>query len=94
MLRPLNDRIIGRILPEANENSHSGIILSKEEDSGSFTVLVEAVGPGRIVNGEHKALSITVGDKVIVPKYAGSIITEDEKHSFIFQEKNVLAICE
>ena len=86
-LRPLADNILLKAA-EAEEATASGIILatSKKEKSGIFEVV--AAGPGT----KEVAVTVAVGDKVVVGKYAGSEFKLDgEDYKFVKQE-DILAV--
>ena len=86
-LRPLADNILLKA-SEAEETTSSGIILAttNKEQSGVFEVV--AAGPGTA----EAPVTVSVGDKVVVGKYAGSEFKLDgEDYKFVKQEE-ILAI--
>ncbi len=86
-LKPLADNILLKAT-EAEETTSSGIILatSNKEKSGIFEVV--AAGPGT----KDVAVTVAVGDKVVVGKYAGSEFKLDgEDYKFVKQE-DILAV--
>ena len=86
-LKPLADNILLKAT-EAEETTSSGIILatSSKEKSGIFEVV--AAGPGT----KDVAVTVAVGDKVVVGKYAGSEFKLDgEDYKFVKQE-DILAV--
>ena len=86
-LKPLADNILLKAT-EAEETTSSGIILatSNKEKSGIFEVV--AAGPGT----KEVAVTVAVGDKVVVGKYAGSEFKLDgEDYKFVKQE-DILAV--
>ena len=79
LLRPLGDRVIVRP-DELAQKSASGIILSEKSAEKPTTGTVVAVGPGkRSEVGEIVPMDISVGDRVLYPKY----IPEEFKHDGI-----------
>lgn len=93
-IRPLHDRIIVRRMEEERTTA-SGIIIpdsaAEKPDRGE----VLAVGPGKVGDdNERVALQVTVGDKVLFGKYAGTAIKEDGEELLIMREEDVLAVIE
>ncbi len=92
-LRPLADRVV--IKPaEREEMTKSGIVLpdtAKEKPQEGF---VEAVGKGRYneQTGNRVELDVSVGDRVMYAKYAGSEVKIDEVEYLILSEKDILAV--
>ena len=53
---------------------------------------VVAVGPGRVTDdGTHIAMELSVGDKVIYSKYAGTEYKDGDDEYLIMRESDVLA---
>ena len=102
-LRPLGDNIIGVIVNVPKKNS--GIILvNEEEDRTSNLVDIVRVGKGRLMpvyNHEegteqerHIAVSVEPGQRVIIPKYAGTLIQQEDDAFVIFKEQDIIAVVE
>jgi chaperonin GroES len=93
-LRPLGDRLVVR--PTAREEmTKSGIVLpdTAKERPQEGTVL--SVGPGRTLDdGTREAMDISVGQKVLFQKYAGTEFKLDEDELLILSQKDVLAVIE
>ena len=91
-LKPLGDRVV--IKPsEKEEKTKSGILLPDTAKEKPQEGIVEAVGPGRILdNGTKIPIELKVGDKVLYAKYAGNEFKIDEVEYLIVSEKDVLAI--
>ncbi|MBF1348917.1 MAG: co-chaperone GroES, partial [Megasphaera micronuciformis] len=72
MIKPLGDRVVIRVL-EQEEKTASGIFLpdtAKEKPSQGEVI---AVGTGKLQdNGTRTPLEVSVGDKIIFSKYAGT----------------------
>ena len=92
MLKPLGDRVVIRVL-EQEEKTASGILLpdtAKEKPSQGEVV---AVGPGKVQDdGKRVALDVTVGDKIIFSKYAGTEVKFEGTKYLIVSERDILAI--
>ena len=94
-IRPLHDRVIIKRI-EAESKSAGGIVLTGSAAEKSTRGEVLAVGNGRVLdNGEVKAMSVKVGDKVIFNVGFG-VKTEklDGKEVLILAENDILAIVE
>jgi chaperonin GroES len=94
MLKPLGDRIV--IEPvEKEEKTASGIVLPDSAKEKPQEGRVVAVGNGKVAdNGERVALDVSVGDKIIFSKYAGTEVKYDGKEYLILRQDDVLAIVE
>ena len=55
---------------------------------------VIAVGPGGKVDGKDVEMQLSVGDKVIISKYAGTPVKMDGNEYTIIRQSDVLAIVE
>ncbi|WP_042454610.1 co-chaperone GroES [Neobacillus dielmonensis] len=92
MLKPLGDRIVIELV-ETEEKTASGIVLpdtAKEKPSEGKVV---AVGTGRVLdNGERVALEVSVGDRIIFSKYAGTEVKYQGTEYLILRETDILAI--
>lgn len=91
-IRPLNDRVIVKRLPE-EEVTKGGIIIPDSAKEKPIQGEVIAVGPGKTLdNGKAQALDVKVGDKVMFGKYAGSEIKLDGVEHLILREDEILAV--
>ena len=94
-LRPLHDRVVIR-RSEEEKKTAGGIVLpgSAAEKANSGEIL--AVGTGRVLdNGEVRALSVKVGDKVVFGPYSGSnTVKVDGEDLVIMAENEILAVVE
>ena len=91
MIKPLGDRVVIRVL-EQEEKTASGIFLpdtAKEKPSHGEVV---AVGTGKLQdNGTRTPLEVSVGDKIIFSKYAGTEVKYDGVDYLIVSERDILA---
>ncbi len=92
-IKPLIDRVVVKML-EAEETTKSGIILTGAAKEKPTIAEIVAVGPGGIVDGVQVAMYLSVGDKVLLSKYAGSEIKLDGEEFTILRQSDVLAIVE
>jgi chaperonin GroES len=92
LLRPLGDRIIIELV-ESEEKTASGIVLPDSAKEKPQEGKVVAVGTGRILeSGERVALDVTVGDRIIFSKYAGTEVKYQGVEYLIVRESDILAI--
>ena len=92
-LTPLADRVVLK-MAEAEETTKGGIILagSAKEKPGVAEVL--AVGPGGMVDGKEIKMAVSVGDRVIVSKYAGTEVKNGGVEYNIVRQSDILAVVE
>jgi len=91
-LQPLEDRIVVRPA-EAEETTHSGLVIPDTAKEKPQQGEVLAVGPGRRAenSGELIPVDITAGDTVVYSKYGGTEITVDGEELLILNSRDVLA---
>ncbi len=92
-IKPLSDRIVIKMV-EAEETTKSGIILAGSAKEKPEIAEVVAVGPGGIVDGNEVQMTLKVGDKVLISKYAGTEVKLDGVEYSILRQSDVLAIVE
>ena len=90
-IKPLGDRVVTK-MAEAEERTHSGIILAGSAKEKPQFAEVIAVGPGGVVDGKEVKMELKAGDKVIMSKYAGTEVKLDGEEYVIISQKDVLAI--
>ena len=84
MLKPLGDRVVIELV-ESEEKTASGIVLPDSAKEKPQEGKVVAVGTGRVLdNGERVALEVSVGDRIIFSKYAGTEVKYRRKRIFNF----------
>jgi chaperonin GroES len=91
-LQPLEDRIVVRAA-EAEETTHSGLVIPDTAKEKPQQGEVLAIGPGRRAEqtGELIPIDLTVGDTVVYSKYGGTEITVDGEDLLILSSRDVLA---
>ena len=92
-LKPLSDRVVLKMV-EAEETTKSGIILTAAAKEKPEVAEVVAVGPGGLVDGKEVVMTVKVGDKVIMSKYAGTTVKVDGEEYTIVRQGDILAIVE
>ncbi len=92
-LVPLADRVVLKQL-EAEETTKSGIILASKSQEKPQEAEVSAVGPGGIVDGKEVTMQVSVGQKVIYSKYAGTEVKLEDEEYIIVKQNDILAVVE
>ena len=92
-LKPLADRVIIKMV-EAEETTRGGIILAGAAKEKPEIAEVLSVGPGGMVDGKEVIMTVNVGDKVIISKYAGAQVKIDNEEVTIVRQSEILAIVE
>jgi chaperonin GroES len=93
-LKPLGDRVVVKPTPR-EEMTKSGIVLpdTAKERPQEGTIL--AAGPGRILDdGSREAMDVSVGQKILFQKYAGTEFKLDDEELLILSQKDILAVIE
>ena len=90
-IKPLADRVVIQMV-EAEETTKSGIILTASAQEKPSVAEVVAVGPGGNVDGKEVTMYVTVGEKVIYSKYAGTEVKLDGEEYIIVRQSDILAI--
>ena len=90
-LKPLFDRVVLK-MPEAEKTTKSGIILTESAAEKPQVAEVVAVGPGGMVDGNEVVMSVSVGDKVIIGKYAGTEVKLGDDKCVIVRQSDILAV--
>jgi chaperonin GroES len=93
-LKPLGDRLV--VKPTAREEmTKSGIVLPDTAKERPQEGTVVAAGPGRTLDdGSREAMDVSVGQKILFQKYAGTEFKLDDEELLILSQKDVLAVIE
>ncbi len=84
-VKPLGDRVFVKV-SESEEKTAGGILLPD-------TAKVAQVGPGkRNEDGSRQSPEVSVGDKVLYSKYAGTDIKLGSDEYVLLSEKDILAV--
>ena len=92
-IKPLADRVVVKMV-EAEETTKSGIILTGAAKEKPQIAQVVEVGPGGVVDGKEVAMTVEIGDKVIIGKYTGTEVKLDGVDYQIVSQSDILAIVE
>lgn len=88
---PLGERIVIKPM-EQETQTRGGILLPDTAKEKPQEGEVVAVGPGRVADdGSRISMELTVGDKVIYSKYAGTEYEDGDVEYLIMRESDVLA---
>ncbi len=88
---PLGERIVIKPM-EQEAQTRGGILLPDTAKEKPQEGEVVAVGPGRVADdGSRISMELTVGDKVIYSKYAGTEYEDGDEEYLIMRESDVLA---
>lgn len=90
-LVPLGDRVVLKQV-EAEETTKSGIVLPGQTKEKPQQAEVVAVGPGGMVDGKEVTMLVSVGDKVIYSKYAGTEVELDGEEYLVVKQNDILAV--
>lgn len=91
MLQPLQDRIV--IKQDTADDKIGLIIVPDEAREKPLKGIVEAVGPGRVLDtGERLTPGVKPGDAVLFTKFSGTEIEVDEKSYLVVHEADVIGI--
>jgi len=91
-ITPMADRVVIEALEDAEE-MRGGLYIPDTAKEKPQQGTVVAVGPGRISeDGDRIPMEVTVGDRVLYGKYAGTEVTIEGNQYLIVKEGDVLAI--
>lgn len=92
MIRPVDDKVVVKVIKESEKASTSGFILSFAEEMPNEAIVV-AVGPGLMLNnGVLMKPDLSVGDKVAFAKYQGTEIQHDGQDYLILAYRDIVAV--
>ncbi len=91
MIKPLSDRVVIKMV-EAVETTKSGIVLPGTAKEKPQVAEIVAVGPGGLVDGKEVTMQVSVGDRVLISKYAGTEVKIDNIEYTILRQSDILAI--
>ncbi len=93
-IRPLGDRVLVRPLSRETVTK-SGIVLPDTAKEKPQEGEILAVGPGKVLdNGKRTALEVSVGQKVLFARYAGTEIKVENEEYLILRESDIMGIVE
>lgn len=92
-LQPLGDRVVVKPTEDAESRTPSGLVIPDTAKERPQIGEVVAVGPGaRDDDGERIAMDVSVGDKVLYSKFAGTEVKLDGTEYLVLSERDLLAV--
>ncbi len=93
-LRPLGDRVVVKAISRETVTK-SGIVLPDTAKEKPQEGEVLAVGPGKVLdNGKRVTLEVSIGQKILFAKYAGTEVKMDGEEYLILRESDIMGIVE
>ena len=93
-IRPLQDRVIVKRLPE-EEKTKGGIIITDSAKEKPQQGEVVAVGKGKVADdGKLIKLDVKKGDRILFSKYGGTEVKIEGEEHLIMREDDILGIIE
>lgn len=92
-IKPLTDKVVVK-MEEVPETTKAGIIVTNSSKEKPQIAEVIAVGPGGFVDGFEVEMTIEVGDRVLLNKFAGTEVKVDDVNYIIVRQSDILAIVE
>lgn len=90
-VKPILDKVVVRA-QKNNQMAGGGIILAGGTKEQPLTAEVVARGPGGMIDGRKVEMYVNQGDKVLIPKHAGTPFTYEGKEYIILRQEEILAI--
>jgi chaperonin GroES len=91
-VRPLGDRVLARRMEPAEE-VRGGIIIPDTAKEKPMEAEIVAIGQGkRLDDGSRAPFEVSIGDTVLIGKYAGVEIKFDNQEYLILKEDEILGI--
>jgi len=93
-IRPLHDRVVVRRMEEERTTA-GGIVIPDSATEKPIQGEVIAVGNGKILdNGQHRALDVKVGDRVLFGKYSGTEVKLEGEDYLVMREEDIMGVIE
>ena len=93
-LKPLGSNVVVKPTPR-EEMTKSGIVLPDTAKERPQEGTIIAVGPGRVLDdGKREPIEVSVGQKILFQKYAGTEFKLDEEELLILKHADILAVLE
>lgn len=92
-LRPLGDRVVVQAEDDLEQRTPSGLVIPDTAKEKPQIGEVLAVGPGALnEEGDRLPMDVSVGDRVLYSKYAGTEVKLDGNEYLVLSARDVLAI--
>ena len=94
MLKPLGNRVLLELVEEETTTA-GGLVIPDSAKEKPQLAKVIAVGEGKLLdNGERLPLEVSVGEKVVFEKYAGTEIKYQGTDYLVLKDTDIIAIAE
>ena len=91
MIQPTEDRVV--IKPDDSDaTTRSGLHIPSTAQQKPTNGKITAVGPGEWKDGKRVPLTLSVGDRVIFSKYAGTTYVHEGEELVIMKAVDILAV--
>lgn len=92
MLKPLGNRVLLEVVEE-EDTTPSGIVLPDSAKEKPQYASVVAAGEGKLLdNGDRIPLEVSIGDKVVFEKYAGTELKYEGTDYLVVKDTDIIAI--
>jgi chaperonin GroES len=92
-LHPLGDRVVIKAEDDLEQRTASGLVIPDTAKEKPQIGEVLAVGPGALnEEGSRLPMDVSVGDRVLYSKYAGSEVKLDGNEYLVLSARDVLAV--
>jgi chaperonin GroES len=92
-LQPLGDRVVVQPTEDAESRTPSGLVIPDTAKEKPQIGEVIAIGPGaRDDDGDRIPMDVSVGDKVLYSKFAGTEVKLDGDEFLVLSERDLLAV--
>ena len=92
-LQPLGDRVVISPSEDAESRTPSGLVIPDTAKEKPQIGEVVAVGPGaRDEDGDRIPMDVSVGDRVLYSKFAGTEVKLDADEYLVLSERDLLAV--
>ena len=93
-IKPLSDNVVVK-MTEAEDTTKSGIVLTAAAKEKPQIAEVIEVGPGKVTDdGKTIPMTVKVGQKVLMSKYAGSEFKLAGVEYIVLKQSDILAVIE
>jgi chaperonin GroES len=92
-LQPLGDRVVVKPTDDVESRTPSGLVIPDTAKEKPQIGEVIATGPGaRDEDGDRIPMDVSIGDKVLYSKFAGTEVKLDGDEYLVLSERDLLAV--
>jgi chaperonin GroES len=92
-LQPLGDRVVVKPTEDVESRTPSGLVIPDTAKEKPQIGEVIATGPGaRDEEGDRIPMDVSIGDKVLYSKFAGTEVKLDGDEYLVLSERDLLAV--